>query len=248
MEPTRARTMYKHRSAWRVTACAFTELKLKHGYRSRRCKQVWLLNASRQKEKHTFGMHFKASNKKKSCKYIWPIISKQKKSFIQYIDEREDGYFLYKDFHVSKLHANSVLSFWELPVSKRDIFTSAEHLNLTASSIKTPEQTVTTSSKPFYSILSQTGRKSGILSGNKNNKTPWSMQTGWKHERGNWLRMFPWGESQTGGGSFKTVPRRHAGSLQNNRGIHSQTLSHCPSTGSSSVISTQLHAKLPKAM
>lgn len=103
----------------------------------------------------------------------------KKKSFIQYIEEREDGYFLYKDFHVSKLHANSVLSFWELPVSKRDIFTSAEHLDLTASSIKTPEQTVTTSSKPFYSIPLQMGRKSGILSGNKNNKTPWIMQTRW---------------------------------------------------------------------
>lgn len=112
MEPTRARTMYKHWSAWRVTACAFTELKLKHRYRSRRYKQVWLLNASRQKEKHTFGMHFKASNKnKKSHVNIFGPLFQNKKSFIQYIGEREDGYFLYKDFHVSKLHANSVLSF-----------------------------------------------------------------------------------------------------------------------------------------
>lgn len=79
-EPTRARTMYKHWSAWRVTACAFTELKLKHRYRSRRCKQVWLLNASRQKEKHKFGMHFKASNKKSHVNIFGPLFQNKKRA------------------------------------------------------------------------------------------------------------------------------------------------------------------------
>lgn len=60
---------------------------------------------------------------------IWPIILKQKKSFIQYREEKKVNIFFIRTFMLVNCMQTVYLSFWGLPVSKRDISTSGEHLD-----------------------------------------------------------------------------------------------------------------------
>lgn len=103
------------------------------------------------------------------------------------------------------------LNFWELPVSKRDTFTSAEHLDLT-NYCKTTETQWCCNKRRLRRFPS---------CGNQSSKREQCTQTLRQEE----TKIFVWGETQTGGCMLKTGARRHAGSLQ--RKTEAFTVKHC---------------------
>lgn len=201
------------------------------------------LNASRQKEKQKFGMHFKASNnlktKKQKVSHVRYLAHyfKTKKSFIQYREEKKVNIFFIRTFMLVNCMQTVYLSFWGLPVSKRDISTSGEHLDGTifyffCQITETQWRCNKRRLRRFPSCGNQSSNRALAHAGSA------STEAGNEDVR---LRWNSTGRLFIKNGSTAACRK----STEKNWGIHSKTLSHClRSTRSSLLISIQLHAKL----